>query len=150
MLFFFLMIRRPPRSTRTDTLVPYTTLFRSDPVALDELQVERPEAGIGEFVDPVEGGRRRDRRPRMRQVGKRGDDGGAQGLRGGHGPCILITAPLPRAGCRRRTLPPGSPRRRGPWPRGGGRRDRRHGSRWRAAPNRAGADAARRHGPDRR
>src|SRR3546814_4937605 len=32
MLFlFFLMIRRPPRSTRTDTLFPYTTLFRSSP-----------------------------------------------------------------------------------------------------------------------
>src|SRR3546814_4106765 len=29
-VFFFLMIRRPPRSTRTDTLFPYTTLFRSD------------------------------------------------------------------------------------------------------------------------
>src|SRR3546814_8097122 len=28
---FFLMIRRPPRSTRTDTLFPYTTLFRSFP-----------------------------------------------------------------------------------------------------------------------
>src|SRR3546814_15128857 len=28
-LYFFLMIRRPPRSTRTDTLFPYTTLFRS-------------------------------------------------------------------------------------------------------------------------
>src|SRR3546814_17282717 len=27
---FFLMIRRPPRSTRTDTLFPYTTLFRSN------------------------------------------------------------------------------------------------------------------------
>src|SRR3546814_5761947 len=26
---FFLMIRRPPRSTRTDTLLPYTALFRS-------------------------------------------------------------------------------------------------------------------------
>src|SRR3546814_13148811 len=33
-LFFFLMIRRPPRSTRTDTLFPYTTLFRS--VMVDE------------------------------------------------------------------------------------------------------------------
>src|SRR3546814_11600555 len=31
-VFFFLMIRRPPRSTRTDTLFPYTTLFRSAPV----------------------------------------------------------------------------------------------------------------------
>src|SRR3546814_4922999 len=28
-VFFFLKIRRPPRSTRTDTLFPYTTLFRS-------------------------------------------------------------------------------------------------------------------------
>src|SRR3546814_3715645 len=33
-LFFFLMIRRPPRSTRTDTLFPYTTLFRSPPGAV--------------------------------------------------------------------------------------------------------------------
>src|SRR3546814_13922033 len=29
LICFFLMIRRPPRSTRTDTLFPYTTLFRS-------------------------------------------------------------------------------------------------------------------------
>src|SRR3546814_18339056 len=36
--FFFLMIRRPPRSTRTDTLFPYTTLFRSP---------HRRGAGIG-------------------------------------------------------------------------------------------------------
>src|SRR3546814_2916901 len=28
------MIRRPPRSTRTDTLFPYTTLFRSDQIAV--------------------------------------------------------------------------------------------------------------------
>src|SRR3546814_6878570 len=28
-MLFYLMIRRPPRSTRTDTLFPYTTLFRS-------------------------------------------------------------------------------------------------------------------------
>src|SRR3546814_4914931 len=32
MFFFFLRIRRPPRSTRTDTLFPYTTLFRSKDV----------------------------------------------------------------------------------------------------------------------
>src|SRR3546814_3829528 len=31
MIICFLMIRRPPRSTRTDTLFPYTTLFRSPP-----------------------------------------------------------------------------------------------------------------------
>src|SRR3546814_20216114 len=35
-LFFFLMIRRPPRSTRTDTLFPYTTLFRSEITRLQE------------------------------------------------------------------------------------------------------------------
>src|SRR3546814_13065902 len=33
MYIFFLIIRQPPRSTRTDTLVPYTTLFRSDYLA---------------------------------------------------------------------------------------------------------------------
>src|SRR3546814_12871275 len=38
--FFFLMIRRPPRSTRTDTLIPYTTLFRS-PVAADDEAADR-------------------------------------------------------------------------------------------------------------
>src|SRR3546814_18507378 len=34
-LVFFLMIRRPPRSTRTDTLFPYTTLFRSNGASPD-------------------------------------------------------------------------------------------------------------------
>src|SRR3546814_4428831 len=33
MSLVFLMIRLPPRSTRTDTLFPYTTLFRSQPLA---------------------------------------------------------------------------------------------------------------------
>src|SRR3546814_15627881 len=37
--FFFLMIRRPPRSTRTDTLFPYTTLFRSGPGGQILLQI---------------------------------------------------------------------------------------------------------------
>src|SRR3546814_11786660 len=32
-MFCFLLIRRPPRSTRTDTLFPYTTLFRSTKIA---------------------------------------------------------------------------------------------------------------------
>src|SRR3546814_6912384 len=39
--FFFLMIRRPPRSTRTDTLFPYTTLFRSEVGIVRQLQDER-------------------------------------------------------------------------------------------------------------
>src|SRR3546814_19647638 len=39
-LVFFLMRRRPPRSTRTDTLFPYTTLFRSgQPLAESAHQV---------------------------------------------------------------------------------------------------------------
>src|SRR3546814_21178881 len=45
--FFFLMIRRPPRSTRTDTLFPYTTLLRSRGVQADprvgRLLARRPE-----------------------------------------------------------------------------------------------------------
>src|SRR3546814_11709715 len=40
LVFFFLLMRRPPRSTRSDTLLPYTTLFRSrynvDAVAISE------------------------------------------------------------------------------------------------------------------
>src|SRR3546814_10347110 len=39
--FFFLMIRRPPRSTRTDTLFPYTTLFRSLAVNIDCAHMSR-------------------------------------------------------------------------------------------------------------
>src|SRR3546814_4462125 len=48
-VFFFLMIRRPPRSTRPDTLLPYTTLFRSAgrPDQHDELAI-----GDGD-IDPV-------------------------------------------------------------------------------------------------
>src|SRR3546814_3433492 len=37
------MIRRPPRSTRTDTLFPYTTLFRSHQ-AQHQLAAQRPDA----------------------------------------------------------------------------------------------------------
>src|SRR3546814_8800140 len=55
MLFFlfFLMIRRPPISTRTDTLFPYTTLFRSRAGGADQDQAddvrdaERPGAARG-------------------------------------------------------------------------------------------------------
>src|SRR3546814_16135726 len=56
--FFFVMIRRPPRSTRTDTLFPYTTLFRS-------------HRGPGEAA----GERARRRRPHehpVRREGRRG------------------------------------------------------------------------------
>src|SRR3546814_8123031 len=40
---FFLMIRRPPRSTRTDTLLPYTTLFRSPPWGGTGTPARRPQ-----------------------------------------------------------------------------------------------------------
>src|SRR3546814_12622783 len=54
--FFFLMIRRPPRSTRTDTLFPYTTLFRSlgagnDPCARFRVGIDQLlEAGAGRLL----------------------------------------------------------------------------------------------------
>src|SRR3546814_13140152 len=40
LIFFFLMIRRPPRSTRTDTLFPYTTLCRSFVCGCEVIGVE--------------------------------------------------------------------------------------------------------------
>src|SRR3546814_16213043 len=66
--FFFLMIRRPPRSTRTDTLFPYTTLFRSAQL------VRRQYGGEGIAVDPRHGegqplGRRRPRDSRHPRSG---------------------------------------------------------------------------------
>src|SRR3546814_15138941 len=54
-VFFFLMIRRPPRSTRTDTLFPYTTLFRSllgAEVTLVDTPAEA-EAAMAEIVDRI-------------------------------------------------------------------------------------------------
>src|SRR3546814_11277872 len=44
--FFFLMIRRPPRSTRTDTLFPYTTLFRAVLEARSEGRKAPPLGGF--------------------------------------------------------------------------------------------------------
>src|SRR3546814_4808263 len=42
------MRRRPPRSTRTDTLCPYTTLFRSVEMIVDVGGVVASDGGIGE------------------------------------------------------------------------------------------------------
>src|SRR3546814_11108992 len=61
-VLFFLMIRRPPRSTRTDTLFPYTPLFRSgaranaaaDPAGVGV--VRGPGAAVCAGGDPVRGG----------------------------------------------------------------------------------------------
>src|SRR3546814_1939630 len=50
--FFVLMLRRPPISTRTDTLVPYTTRFRSHPhPLLGGAQDERQRAGHDQVED---------------------------------------------------------------------------------------------------
>src|SRR3546814_17959073 len=51
------MIRRPPRSTRTDTLFPYTTLFRADDIALalHTFRADDRPGRLGDFARPVTG-----------------------------------------------------------------------------------------------
>src|SRR3546814_16447279 len=61
-VIFFLMIRRPPRSTRTDTLFPYTTLFRS---------------GVRQDPAGQPGGDRREQAPRCGAGDGQGDAGDA-------------------------------------------------------------------------
>src|SRR3546814_66786 len=51
--FFFLMLRRPPRSTRTETLFPHTTLFRSCRAAGAVRSTTAPGADMSS--DPVAG-----------------------------------------------------------------------------------------------
>src|SRR3546814_22827 len=56
------MIRRPPRSTRTDTLFPYTTLFRSSSLELEiidpEINMLRPlQRSNSDFQIHIEGGK---------------------------------------------------------------------------------------------
>src|SRR3546814_16094092 len=55
----FLMIRRPPRSTRTDTLFPYTTLFRStESTSIPQRRFQKPDSLlrlIGPAVDQPAG-----------------------------------------------------------------------------------------------
>src|SRR3546814_13991617 len=80
-MFLFLMIRRPPRSTRTDTLFPYTTLFRSRRIAKGEAKVRprtrrrRPSGQavmIGEAIErEAEDELARARRPAERAFGHR-------------------------------------------------------------------------------
>src|SRR3546814_18813889 len=81
------MIRRPPRSTRTDTLFPYTTLFRSlavlpafDAVRMAELEqsvVARADDGVDPRRRPVGGGRGAERD----HVGEGGVGGDAKAVR---------------------------------------------------------------------
>src|SRR3546814_14452048 len=49
------MIRRPPRSTRTDTLFPYTTLFRSGPACRCHQPVVMVRRHQNQFAPPVSG-----------------------------------------------------------------------------------------------
>src|SRR3546814_15111671 len=66
--FFFLMIRRPPRSTRTDTLFPYTTLFRSTGVDLKELKTLPPRPFTqGELVKAMKSVAKLVSDPRLKQ-----------------------------------------------------------------------------------
>src|SRR3546814_751298 len=70
-LLFFLMIRRPPRSTRTDTLFPYTTLFRSaDDLAhalhLVEAREVHQHREAGEQLKPL--GKAAEHRERARDI----------------------------------------------------------------------------------
>src|SRR3546814_15321501 len=71
-VFFFLMIRRPPRSTRTDTLFPYTTLFRSS-----SLNSEPPARFSEPATQHIQGVRRMSKRFEQRVVLV---TGGAAGL----------------------------------------------------------------------
>src|SRR3546814_1475698 len=61
------MIRRPPRSTRTDTLFPYTTLFRSRPPGTDhrhwDVDLLHPVAGLAAVALALPGRPERCRRP---------------------------------------------------------------------------------------
>src|SRR3546814_20157820 len=50
------MIRRPPRSTRTDTLLPYTTLFRSTPLLLQVVLIYTGLAQLGFVLEAVPAG----------------------------------------------------------------------------------------------
>src|SRR3546814_19741071 len=89
LVFFFLMIRLPPRSTRTDTLFPYTTLFRSfghaaivDPWGRVLAQQDQGEAVLLAERDSIEQASIRTRMPvashrrffsqgaRQRQIGR--------------------------------------------------------------------------------
>src|SRR3546814_5667803 len=64
---FFLMIRRPPRSTRTDTLFPYTTLFRSA-TGTSSTATTRLSAGTSGASRGRLAGRRRARRAGISSV----------------------------------------------------------------------------------
>src|SRR6056297_3630408 len=72
------MIRRPPRSTRTDTLFPYTTLFRSRGEA-GARTLPRPPLGHGQNPRLFQGGWRIAPRDRAGRFARAGPDDGVDG-----------------------------------------------------------------------
>src|SRR3546814_11843796 len=82
------MIRRPPRSTRTDTLFPYTTLFRADRLGMARVsaahlfigRVGDGAAGIA-ALDPVDPRKRLEHRFGAPEAAS-GENGGLSGHRG--------------------------------------------------------------------
>src|SRR3546814_16590001 len=98
------MIRRPPRATRTDTLFPYTTLFRSA-----QSLVRFPAL----YDQPVKGPLRARAALRLRLRGERGQDPDASGA------CLAGMVPASRQEqehCRSPTQPPTPPARTSPPP----------------------------------
>src|SRR3546814_3199811 len=83
------MIRRPPRSTRTDTLFPYTTLFRSGEVVESgspscvrrRLRTPRAADAAAAAAAATAGNRRRPRMPGARGAGRRCGQGRPGGRR---------------------------------------------------------------------
>src|SRR3546814_17630223 len=124
MLICCLMIRRPPRSTRTDTLFPYTTLFRSQTGRSKFVQYAlracdgwtRPAPGAtlpasasrGGFKGAAGGGTDRKGRAGGRRRHGRAGDGGGRGEGGGRGDGGRSAGPSAAAPRRflRRTLGP--------------------------------------------
>src|SRR3546814_15035366 len=100
------MIRRPPRSTRTDTLFPYTTLFRSEADGGLHCRAHRASG-------PPHGPRRRDRVGRQGRRGKQDRGDGSRGYRrvgkpvgtgdhagrGAEGTGVIFAAPLSVRSC---------------------------------------------------
>src|SRR3546814_3651351 len=71
--FFFLMIRRPPRSTRTDTLFPYTTLFRSE-YGGGRLECDSSQYGESQSGRRLVGNHHRPARCRSTRIGRRSEE----------------------------------------------------------------------------
>src|SRR3546814_10229276 len=108
LFFFFLMLRQPPSSTRTNTLFPYTTLFRARRNGPTGCGVG---ASGGERQRHVPG-QRSDRRGGRRGAGKRRDGGAGSG---GRRPRLRPRRPFDHGQCDRRAATRGGarPRRSG-------------------------------------